>query len=587
MASVDDDGYDQPDTLPRLAVTRPARPPKQRERGGGLRRALIAATLTGLTLLLLFGVVFALISTGLLVVPFRRAHANSVAIHQLAPTATRPPAPYDPRNAIVRENALPGTRAWILPNGQAATVEIQGYAGAEYIASGQTITFYISTQRAGVPYTVDVYRIGWYGGAGGRLMTSLHETGQAQGYFDWERETMVACASCISDPTTHLLDANWAPSFSLTIPQSWVTGLYVAKLTVPNGKQAYVHFTVTGSPYASYLATMPDLTTEAYNDWGGYSLYHGPDQLLGSRAYKVSFNRPALGWRFGDGAGFTQVLDAIRWFERNGYDMSYTSNLEVSEHPSIVSDHRAFISLGHDEYWSLTMRNTVQHARDTGVGLAFLGANAAYWNVRLEPDSHGRADRTVVCYKDAQLDPLYGKDNQDVTVEWRQPPLSRPENALVGVMYDGWVLPPTAWPWYPTGDTSLGLMRGSGLRAGVGYGCNVVGYEWDRVFNNGASPPGLRVLEISPTVSQEGYVSESESTYYVARSGAFVFASGSIYFSYALDSLHIWDIIHMPAYDPCLMTSRSAAIPGLQILMAHVMRELLINHHPLPHDRVA
>jgi len=130
-------------------------------------------------------------------------------------------------------------------------------------------------------------------------------------------------------------------------------------------------------------------------------------------------------------------------------------------------------------------------------------------------------------------------------------------------------------------------MRGSGLRAGVGYGCNVVGYEWDRVFNNGASPPGLRVLEISPTVSQEATLARVNRPTISPAQARFVFASGSIYFSYALDSLHIWDIIHMPAYDPCLMTSRSAAIPGLQVLMAHVMRELLINHHPLPHDRVA
>jgi hypothetical protein len=419
-------------------------------------------------------------------------------------------------------------------------------------------------------------------------MATMRENGQAQGYFDWYREVLVGCTSCRRDPATHLLDANWKPSFSLAVLPDWVTGLYVAKLTTPKGKEAYVHFTVMGSPSSDYLATMPDLTTEAYNDWGGYSLYHGPDQQLGSRAFKVSFNRPALGWRFGDGAGFTQVLDAIRWFERSGYDVSYTSNLEASEHPAIFSTHRAYISVGHDEYWTLTMRNEAERARDTGIGLAFLGANPAYWNVRLERDAGGHADRTVVCYKSAQLDPLFGKDNGNVTVEWRQPPLSRPENALVGVMYAGWVIPPKAWPWYPLGHDKLDLLTGTGLRAGVGYGCNVVGYEWDTVFNNGATPPGLQTLAISPTVSQEGYGSQSVTAYYVARSGAFVFASGSIYFSYALDDLHIWDLPHLPAYDACLTTSRSAAVPGIQILMARVMRELLIDHRArragLPHD---
>ena len=593
------DGYQgsaQEDTQPRRAQasrraappTRPVRRPAYGERGSRLRRAIIAATLTGLALSLLFGALFVFVPNGLpgLGATTPKAAPTSQRISIAVAGGSSATASNTP-NAIARENALPGTTAWMLPNAQAATIEIQGYASAEYIAPGQTLTFYVSTQRAGDPYSVDVYRIGWYGGAGGRLMSSLRETGQAQGYFDWDHETMIACSSCLSDPMTHLMDANWQPSFSLPISQNWVTGLYVAKLTTPGGKQAYVHFTVTGSPNAAYLVTMPDMTTAAYNDWGGYSLYHGPDQRLATRAFKVSFNRPALGWRFGNGAGFTQVLDAIRWFERNGYDISYTSNVEISEHPEVLNTHRAFISAGHDEYWTLTARNAVQRARDAGIGLAFLGANAAYWNVRLAPDSHGRADRTVVCYKDALLDPLYGKNNADVTVEWRQPPLNRPENALVGVMYAGWTLPPKAWSWRPTADDSLGLMDGTGLKPGASYGCNVVGYEWDRVYNNGASPPALHVLAISPTVAEEGYASESESAYYVASSGAFVFASGSIYFSYALDDLHVWDIVHLPAYDPCLTTNRSAGIPGIQILMAHVMRELLLNHHPLPPRREA
>jgi hypothetical protein len=449
--------------------------------------------------------------------------------------------------------------------------------------------FYISTQRSGDPYRVDVYRIGWYGGTGGRLMTSMAETGQAQGYFDSTNEVLAACTTCIFDPATRLLNANWQPSFSLTIPQNWVTGLYVAKLTTREGKQAYVHFTVTGNYSADYLATMPDLTTDAYNDWGGYSLYHGPDQQFDSRAFKVSMNRPALGWRF----TFATLVDAIRWFERNGYNMSYTSNLEISEHPTTVFTHRAYISVGHDEYWTLTMRNTIEKARDSGIGLAFLGANAAGWNVRLEPDNHRDTDRTVVCYKSLGFDPLYGKDNADVTVEWRKAPLLRPENALIGEMYADWTWPPRGWPWYPsysTADDPLELMSDTGLRSGVSYGCNVVGYEWDSVVNNGATPPGLHTLAISPTVAASGYLGRSETVYYIAQSGALVFASGSIYFAYALDNLHFWDVPYpqnFPSYNTCLGTSSSAAIPGIQILMEHVMLALPFNHHlKRPHNAI-
>jgi hypothetical protein len=476
---------------------------------------------------------------------------------------------------------LRGTTAWQIPSGRAATTEIQGYASDYYVSPRHTITFYISTQRPQDSYTVDIYRIGWYGGAGGRLMATMKETGQAQGYYDMSNTVLVDCRSCSIDYATHLIDANWRPSFVLAIPSAWVTGLYVAKLTTSEGRAAYVHFTVTGNVSAPYLATMPDLTGVAYNDWGGYSLYHGPDQQLATRAFMVSMNRPALGWRY----DLSPVLDAIRWFEHNGYNMSYTSNLEISEHPDILFTHRAYLSMGHDEYWTLTMRNDVEHARDSGLGLVFLGANAVNWNIRLEPDSRGDTDRIVVCYKSAPLDPLYGKDNANVTVEWREAPLLRPENALIGEMYVSWTYPPKGWPWYPsyvTGADPLGLMTGTGLRSGVSYGCNVVGYEWDQVNNNGASPPGLHVLAISPTITAKGYYSSSDTVYYIAKSGALVFATGSIYFAYALDNLHIWDVPNVPPYNTCLTTNRSAAIPGIQTLMANVMFELTINHHA-PH----
>lgn len=483
------------------------------------------------------------------------------------------------QNPIQIENARPGSTGWLIPSGDAATTQIQGYGSAESAAPGQTLTFYVSVQRPHDAYRVDVYRLGWYNGAGGHLMATLDETGQTQGYYDWQNKVLVGCASCRFDQATKLLDAGWKPSFQLTIPGDWTTGLYVAKLTTAENMQAYIHFTVTGDPYSTYVATMPDTSTAAYNDWGGYSLYHGPDELLATRAFKVSLNRPALGWRFGYGAGLSQVIDAIRWMERNGYDVSYASTIDVHERPQLVLTHRAYLSLGHDEYWSAAMRNGVERARDAGIGLAFFGANAAYWNIRFERDRNGVADRIIVCYKSALLDPLYGKDNAHVTVEWRQAPLNRPENALVGVMYAGWTIPPKGWGWFSP-STSSSLFAGTGLRVNTQYGCNDVGYEWDRVYNNGKTPPGLQVLGNSPTQAEEGYASQSETTYYVAPSGAFVFASGSIYWSYALDALHLWDVPRVPANQWCLLTNASAPIPGIQRLMANVMAQVAENHRP-------
>jgi hypothetical protein len=323
---------------------------------------------------------------------------------------------------------------------------------------------------------------------------------------------------------------------------------------------------------------IPDNTTEAYNDWGGYSLYHGPDGSFATRATKVSFDRPALGWRFGYGNGLSYEIDAIRWLERQGYDLSYISSVDLHEHPEQLLQHRAFLSIGHDEYWSKAMRDGVEQARNAGVGLAFLGANAAFWQVRFEPNSRGRADRTLVCYKQLRSDPLFGRNNALVTVNWRDWPLLRPENALIGIMYVGWVVPPQAFSWHLSPTASSPLLAGTHLQPGRAYGCNLVGYEWDQVYNNGHSPRDLRVLATSSTVSASGRAEVSNTTYYVADSGALVFASGSIYWSYALDDLRIWDVPRPTPTGPCMAPGQSAAVPGIQALMAHVMDALLVHH---------
>jgi hypothetical protein len=159
------------------------------------------------------------------------------------------------------------------------------------------------------------------------------------------------------------------------------------------------------------------MASAAYNNWGGYSLYAYNSIVQG---VKVSFDRPSAYLDRSD-----QVLvfeaDAIHWMERNGYNLSYMSNIDLHMHPASLLQHKAYISLGHDENWTKEMRDAVENARKSGVGLAFLEANAAYWQVRLEPDTSGVANRTVVCYKvltnqhDLSRDPFYGKDNTRVT----------------------------------------------------------------------------------------------------------------------------------------------------------------------------
>jgi hypothetical protein len=347
-----------------------------------------------------------------------------------------------------------------------------------------------------------------------------------------------------------------------------------------------VPFDVRGNAHSLYVAVTPDTTYSAYNEWGGYSLYQAWTNVpVGGtanlqRAVKVSFDRP-----YAVDNGSSQVLvfeaDAIHWLERQGYDLSYISDVDLHQKPSQLLDHRAYLSLGHDEYWTKEMRDGVERARDKGVGLAFLGADASYWQIRFEPDSAGTPDRTIVCYKvqtidnDLALDPLYGQDNTLLTAHWRDPIVARPENALIGVMFSDLTHQQQGFPWRVSSQAKSALLDGTGLQAGQQYGCGLVGYEWDRAFANGTSPAGLQVLGASLTINDSKKADTSDTTYYIAPSGAMVFATGSIYWTLALDGYRF-------QIDK-LCIGQNPVVPGMQKLMANVMAALVV-HHPAPHQ---
>jgi hypothetical protein len=488
-------------------------------------------------------------------------------------------------NAIVLENAHQGTTSWQIPAGEQATTQIQAYVDATSVQPGQTLTFYVSTLKENTQYEIDIYRLGWYGGKGGRLMFSTHQIGQAQGYYNQFNQQLVNCPTCLFDIPTGLIEADWHPSYHLQIPSFWMTGVYLAKFTDAGDAQTYVPFDVRGNPSATYVAVTPDTTYAAYNDWGGYSLYTTPSRSVSTNSelaslghgVKVSFDRP-----YEEAAGSGQVLnleaDAIHWLEREGYDLSYISDVDVHEDPTQLLHHRAYISLGHDEYWTKEMRDGVEQARDHGIGLAFLGANAGYWQMRFEPDSTGSPNRTIVCYKVSTVlgtlahDPLYGDDNTRVTAEWRDPLLARPENALVGIMFSNFTSQQRGFPWKVSSTAHSPLLAGTGLQPGKSYGCGLVGYEWDRIFNNGATPAGLQVIGTSTTLSESHTSDVSNTTYYIARSGAMVFATGSISWTAALDSYRF-------AVDKTC-AGHDSVVPAMQQLMLKVMAALIIHYSP-------
>src|SRR5205807_7488832 len=135
------------------------------------------------------------------------------------------------------------------------------------------------------------------------------------------------------------------------------------------------------------LVQVPANTWQAYNDWGGRSLYSGPNEPAG---YRVSFDRPFAGGHDaafrGEQAPLAIEIQVVRFLERNGYDVAYQTDLDTDRDPASLLTHRLVMVAGHDEYWTKTIRDAFDAARDRGVNLAFMGANIGFWQMRYEDD---------------------------------------------------------------------------------------------------------------------------------------------------------------------------------------------------------
>lgn len=428
-------------------------------------------------------------------------------------------------NPITIENAKPGTANW-QPTNQAENREIEGYANRTSVSPGQSISFLVNTASA--TYTIDIYRIGWYGGAGGRLMRS---SGSRKGV----KQTIPT-----PNATTGLCECRWTAPWSVSIPSGstgWVSGYYLAKLTTKEGKQSHIPFVVRDDTRAAnYLVQASVTTWQAYNNWGGKSLYDY-NSSNNKRASKVSFNRPYNVYGsvdfYNPWSGWE--LNNLRFFEREGYDVKYVTNIDIHEDPGRLYAANAFISSGHDEYWSMAMRDNIEYIPNEGISLAFLGANAAYWQVRFEGGSVNGANRTMVCYKDVALDPVSSSTSASVrataTAKWRevdQGGYTRPEAALIGVQY---YFDPVNVDMIVK-NTSHWLFAGTGLKDGDRLP-GLVGYEADQLAPE--SPSNIVVLAEAP-VSTPYLSGFHNMTVYDHPGNALVFATGSMQWSWGLDT---------------------------------------------------
>ncbi|MEU7740413.1 DUF4082 domain-containing protein [Nonomuraea sp. NPDC049158] len=416
---------------------------------------------------------------------------------------------------------------------------------------GETAQFKVLTPST--DYRLDIYRMGYYGGMGARLIATVQPSAALP-------QTQPAC---LTDGATGLIDCgNWAVSASWDVPASAVSGVYIAKLVredVADQASHMVFVVRDDTRHSDFLVQTSDATWQAYNAYGGNSLYTGAP--IG-RGFKVSYNRPFLTWNSSPMSWFfDSEYPLVRWAEANAFDVSYTSSVDTAMRGAEILEHKVFVSSGHDEYWSNEMRNNVQNARDNGVNLTFFSGNEIFWKTRwensiAEPSS---SFRTIVCYKETLANNTRLDPTSTWTGTWRDPRYSppadggRPENALTGTLFmvnglaNDSIQVPAEFAdmrlWRNTSIANLSPGQTATFPAGT------LGYEWDEAPDNAVAPPGLVKFSRTTVPTNDRYLLDYGSQYgagvpthrlvlYRHSSGALVFGAGTTQWAWGLDAVH-------------------------------------------------
>ena len=448
----------------------------------------------------------------------------------------------EPANEIVAENCLTGNPDTEWDISGAGDLSIQGFATDISVDRGGTIEFKVDTIASS--FEIQIYRLGYYNGLGARLIDTIPDTetiatDQSACTNSGSPDFLVDCGGWSVSASWTAVDTTYDPD------KNAVSGLYIARLERTDGTPGASHipFIVRDDNGGSdLLFQTSDTTWQAYNGYGDYSLYANSNH-----AHKVSYNRP-----FTTRANpqednlFNAEYPMIRWLERNGYDVSYFTDVDSDRNGSEILEHQVFLSVGHDEYWSAGQRTSVEAARDAGVHLAFFSGNEIYWKTRWE-DNY----RTLVSYKegDAQGSEHYDclgnfdcdPDPAIWTGLWRQNQTDhdggQPENALSGQISWG---DSTTSIEVPSEFSSLRFWRNtsvadlqSGQTETLPYGTLGYEFDWEQAAYADSNPPG-RITLSETTVGDKTH----KMSLYRADSGALVFGAGTVQWSWGLDSVH-------------------------------------------------
>ncbi len=448
---------------------------------------------------------------------------------------------------IRQENAKPGTRDWMLtntcidPDTWWRSPRIEGYCSEASVRAGDTVKIMVSTNPVS-EFSLEIFRTGYYGGDGGRLMKRFDSLqGQAQ-----------------PDPPIgekRLRECKWEPSVEFEIPDDWLSGVYLGKLTTKKvsgayqgrltarkeGLQSYVIFVVRDDRPCDLLFQCSDMTWQAYNSWPDdrWSLYHNDKEVHNPAGRKkwstdpndtgwVSFDRPYANFcqdhlvdrpsSVGSGEFLLWEYPLSYWMEKQGYEVSYISNLDTHRYGPRLQRAKGFLSVGHDEYWTREMYDNAIAARDAGVHLAFLSGNAVFGVAPLHSSAEGQPHRIM------QRESFFVGQRPGVTY-----PIAPDGALLIGGRHQGlgggdWVCSkPDHW-----------LYEGTAMKEGDAVK-GLLGWEWHG--HAARDLPGHEILATSKAVdTRKRSYTPHAATIYDGPKDNLVFNAGTIWYAQALSS---------------------------------------------------
>jgi hypothetical protein len=465
---------------------------------------------------------------------------------------------------IRRENERPGTQDWLLtkpridPASQYRCPWIEGYCSQASVGAGDTLSLFVNTNPVS-DFSLEIYRMGYYGGAGGRLVSKL-------GPFRGQMQ---------SDPAigdNRLRECRWNTSAQFQIPRDWLSGVYLGKLTaLAGGVQSFVIFIVRDQRQTDFIFQCSDLTWQAYNRWPDhFALYDsGRENWWCGPGVDVSFDRPYAKYcqildaplSAGSGEWFLWEYPLAYWLEAAGYDVTYISNLDTHSGAAHCNRAKGFLSVGHDEYYSIQMYENLRNAIAEGLNVAFLSGNTCCGRIELRPSETGKPCRI---YGRADY---FGPRNEGMVRRFPSmksfPYASPPESLLLGARSN--VPPCTGGADWICSLPDHWIYEGTGMHVGDRI-LGLIGWEW---HGEPAPIPGLEVVATGPTQDAPGKPNGGTytATVYEGPKGNFVFNASTCWWADGL--------AEPPGYvRPSVYTSPHGPDPRVQQITANLLQRM-------------